>query len=392
MKLAKRIGIFSCCIDAWGGSEELWARSIPYLLETNTDITLYKKKIDFDHPNIKSLAATGVHLKETVPDGFIWRQRWRRIVRAVKRRTSKSYSDYREGNISIENFYRELRKIKPDLMVIAQGINFDGLIYARECLHFNIPYILIVQKAVDFYWPQPQDRNYMTACYQKAIRCYFVSAHNKRLTEEQFGIRISNSSVISNPVKIPVAPLPFPDTSMGFKLACVGRLFVLDKGQDMLLRILSKPHWRERPVHITFVGTGVDEEGLKALSSLLELDNVHFLGHVTDIENLWKTHHALVLPSRSEGLPLSILEAMAAGRPAIVSNAGGNAEIVKHGVTGFVGEACERSFEEAMESAWNKRADWEAMGKEASNYVLNHVPANPESALAEYINHILYEK
>lgn len=370
----------------------MWAGSIPYLLETGAHVTLYKKKINFEHLNIKSLAAAGVNLKETDPAGGIWRKRWTKIRSAIKRRIYRSYNNYREGNISVENFYRQMKTIRPDLMIIAQGINFDGLTYARECLNLNIPYILIIQKAVDFYWPQPHERQYMKECYQKAVRCYFVSEHNRRLTEEQFGIRLSNSTLIFNPVKIPVAILPYPPTRQGLKLACVGRLFILDKGQDMLLRILSRPRWRERPIEVSLAGTGVDEAGLKALTELLHLNNVHFLGHVTDIQNLWKTHHALILPSRSEGLPLSILEAMAAGRPVIVSNAGGNAEIVENGKTGFIGEACEQSFEAAMEAAWNKREDWEAMGEEASRYILNQVPANPEATLANYINHLLYEK
>jgi glycosyltransferase involved in cell wall biosynthesis len=80
---------------------------------------------------------------------------------------------------------------------------------------------------------------------------------------------------------------------------------------------------------------------------------------------------------------------MAAGRPAIVSNAGGNAEIVTDGVTGFVGEACEASFEEAMERAWNKRDKWSAMGQKASETISDRLPEKPEAIFAGSINDIL---
>jgi glycosyltransferase involved in cell wall biosynthesis len=83
---------------------------------------------------------------------------------------------------------------------------------------------------------------------------------------------------------------------------------------------------------------------------------------------------------------------MAAGRPVIVSNAGGNAEIVQDEVTGFIGEACERSFADAMERAWKRKEAWEDMGKKASSHVLSHVQANPPNLFADSINEILYEK
>lgn len=391
MPSPKNIGIFSCCVDDWGGSEELWARSIPWLRKGNTGITLFKKRINFNHPKIQSLADAGVVFKETNPPLSIQKERLLRIFRALRRKffnASRTY--YRD--VSLENFHKYLKENRPDLMIIAQGINFDGLIYAQECLHLQIPYIIIVQKAVDFYWPQPHEREYMKACFQQAKIIFFVSHHNKRLTEEQFGIRFTNAKMISNPIKVPVFPLPFADTSSGYKLACVGRLFILDKGQDILLRILSKPIWRSRPIQVSLAGTGVDEVGLKALVQLLKLENIHFSGHITDIKKIWETHHALILPSRSEGLPLTMLEAMAAGRPVIVSNAGGNAEVVENGVTGFVGEACEQSFESAMEHAWQKRFEWEEIGKKASTYILNNLPLYPELLLVDCINKILYEK
>jgi len=390
-KGAKKIGIISCCMDDWGGSEELWARSIPILKEKGAEITLYKKRINFDHAEIRSLAVAGIQLKETDPLLPTYRRQIRRVTKAIRRRLRPADKNY-ATHTSLESFHRLLKATGPHLMIIAQGINFDGLPYARVCLQLNIPYVLIIQKAVDFYWPQPHEREYMTTCFRKAVKCFFVSNHNKRLTEEQFGIRLSNSVVISNPVKIPVKPIPFPCTDPGFRLACVGRLFILDKGQDMLLRILSEPAWRSRPVRVSLVGTGVDEAGLKGLTELLGLDNIDFLGHIADIEKLWTAHHALVLPSRSEGLPLSVLEAMAAGRPVIVSNAGGNAEIVQDEVTGFIGEACERSFADAMERAWKRKEAWEDMGKKASSHVLSHVQANPPNLFADSINEILYEK
>ncbi len=388
----RRLVIITCCLDDWGGSEELWARSIPILLKNHRDIILLKQRINFDHPEFVSLASMGIHLREMVPLKSFPQRMLEKFARLPRRIYAKCNRNYHLEDGIIERLRRFLKSDRPDLVLISQGINFDGLIYARECLRLNIPYVLVTQKAVDFYWPQPGERAYMTECYKKAQRCFFVSKHNRNLTEEQFGIRLTNSCIISNPVKIPVKPIPFPSAQPVYKLACVARLFVIDKGQDILLRILSRTRWRNRPVAVSFVGTGVDEDGLRAMASLLDLKNVEFTGQAADIEKVWREHHALILPSRSEGLPLSVVEAMAAGRPVIVSRAGGNEEIVVDNTHGFVGDADERSFEEAMERAWQRRLEWEQMGKEASKHIATHWPASPETEFAQRINNILDEK
>src|SRR5690606_1285976 len=167
----------------------------------------------------------------------------------------------------------------------------------------------------------------------------FVSQHNLTLTEEHFGVRLPNSRIVFNPIKINRHPLEFPSTKEGYRVACIGRLFLIDKGQDILIRILNQDKWKNRSITISLIGSGPDEQNIQEMIDLYQLDNVRIEKYVEDIESLWLNYHALILPSRSEGLPLTIIEAMAAGRPVIVSNAGGNAEMVCEGETGFVGEA-----------------------------------------------------
>lgn len=275
---------------------------------------------------------------------------------------------------------------------MAQGINFDGLAYARLCISLQVPYVIISQKAVEFYWPLPGDRAGMIQAFTHARQCIFVCRHNQLLTEEQFGIRLSNARIIYNPVRLRSEPLPYPSTEGGYRLACIGRFFLLDKGQDLLLRILSQKKWRERPIQVSFIGKGIDEEGLRAMAGLLQLTNVTFIGHVEDGPAVWQDHHALILPSRGEGLPLVVLEAMAAGRPSIVTTAGGSREVLEEGVTGFIGEASQDSFDQAMEAAWQQRDRWESMGKKAYGSIMNQVPESPETGFANYLTTLLHER
>lgn len=387
----KKISILTCCLDDWGGSEELWARSIPYLQDMGNDITVYKNSFNKLHPSIKHISDQGVDLIELNPSLFFLNRVNRHLSYLFNRIIDRSFH-IESVRYLIVNFRNNISRNRPDLVVISQGINFDGLHFAYECLKLNIPYVIISQKAVDFYWPQIADKEIMRQTFQNAKACYFVSYHNLHLTEEQFGVKLPNSRVIFNPIKTKRQPLKYPATTNGFNLACIGRLFIIDKGQDILIKILSQKKWRERPITVTFIGDGIDATNLKDLVNFHKLTNVKFIAYQYDIENLWLKYHALILPSRSEGLPLAITEAMAVGRPVIITNSGGNAEVVEEGITGFIGEANKYSFDDAIERAWESREKWEAMGVLASEFIQNNIPKIPEHNFAQLVNDLINEK
>ena len=70
---------------------------------------------------------------------------------------------------------------------------------------------------------------------------------------------------------------------------------------------------------------------------------------------IWAEHHALVLPSRFEGMPLVVVEAMLCGRPCIVTDVGGNAELIRDGINGFLAKA--------PTGATGRRSDEPCVGK-----------------------------
>ena len=195
---------------------------------------------------------------------------------------------------------------------MSQGQNYDGLRFARICQLIRVPYIIIAQKASETYWPMDLSRPFYRAAYVGARRAVFVSRHNRQVTEDQLAVSLTNAVVLSNPVAVgrTEGPLPWPETRDGtLKLACVGRLYPSEKGQDVLLRTLARDRWRSRPLSVTLYGTGVGREGLEELARYLGLDNVRFAGQTSDMLEVWRTHHALALASRAEGLPLALVEA-----------------------------------------------------------------------------------
>jgi glycosyltransferase involved in cell wall biosynthesis len=276
---------------------------------------------------------------------------------------------------------------RPDLVVVSQGDNHDGLQFGHLCRKLRIPYALISQKAADHFWPPDESRRYRRSVFEGAARCFFVSEHNRRLTEDQIGARLANAVVVRNPYLVPAGgPLPWPELGGdSLRLACVARLYLLDKGQDILLRVLAREKWRGRDLHVSFYGRGVNAESLSELAARLGLRNVSFEGQTEDVPGIWREHHALVLASRAEGLPLALVEAMMCGRPSVVTKVGGNPEVVEDGVHGFLAATDEDSLDAALEEAWARRGELRAMGERAASRIRELVPANPAEEFADLL-------
>jgi glycosyltransferase involved in cell wall biosynthesis len=203
--------------------------------------------------------------------------------------------------------------------------------------------------------------------------------------------RIESARIARNPfnVRYDAAP-PWPRPDMHFSIACVGRLQPMAKGQDLLLSVMRLEKWRERPIRLTLYGTGPNEATLRRLKATWQLDNVEFGGFCSDVEALWGRHHALVVTSRYEGLPLVIVEAMLCARACIVTNVAGNAELIEDNVSGFVAAgATVRALDEGLERAWQRRDEWQAVGQCAAQQVRRLVPEDPPAVLAKELERLL---
>jgi glycosyltransferase involved in cell wall biosynthesis len=135
---------------------------------------------------------------------------------------------------------------------------------------------------------------------------------------------------------------------------------------------------------MNFFGEGPHELALRRLADMLQLKQVHFRGHVSDIEAIWEQHHMLVLPSRYEGLPLVLVEAMWCGRPAVVTEVAGNAEVCVDNETGFVAPApTVPLLADTLQRAWDRREDWQRMGQAARARAESQIPRDPIGVFAE---------
>jgi glycosyltransferase involved in cell wall biosynthesis len=121
-----------------------------------------------------------------------------------------------------------------------------------------------------------------------------------------------------------------------FLLVCATRL-VEAKGVDILLQAVSRVVRQGISCRCIIVGDGpLKEKLLEEVNRLGLWGCVYFEGFQEDVRPYLQAASAFILTSHLEGLPLSVLEAMACGVPCIVTNVGGSAEAVKDQVVGLV--------------------------------------------------------
>lgn len=119
-------------------------------------------------------------------------------------------------------------------------------------------------------------------------------------------------------------------------IGTVGRLVPV-KNQAMLLRAAARLYEYHNNIKVLLIGDGPLENELVALATSLGIaPNVRFLGRRSNVPDILRTLDIFVLPSLSEGMSNTILEAMSCKLPVVATNVGGNSELVVHGLTGLL--------------------------------------------------------
>jgi glycosyltransferase involved in cell wall biosynthesis len=108
-----------------------------------------------------------------------------------------------------------------------------------------------------------------------------------------------------------------------------------EKDHESLVRGFARA-WRELPhLHLRLAGTGPLLDRLRNLAHAEGVgDAVHFHGQIVDVRAFYEGLDVYVQPSKTEGLPCAVLEAMAMARPVIATDVPGNRDAVARGTTG----------------------------------------------------------
>jgi glycosyltransferase involved in cell wall biosynthesis len=168
------------------------------------------------------------------------------------------------------------------------------------------------------------------------------------MTEKQ-GIARQKIAVIPNGVKSPDGDTTQESRDRlgvpagAFVVGSVGRLS-REKNYPLLVRAFAALRMKCPNGFLMLVGDGEDRGRIEEVAQELGvMDSCRLPGAQTDVRPWLRAMDVFCLSSDTEGMSVALLEAGALGLPAVVTDVGSNAEIVQHGVTGYVvsvGDVC----------------------------------------------------
>jgi glycosyltransferase involved in cell wall biosynthesis len=372
-----KIILISTNPDIWGGSEELWCDTALTLARDGHSVSALLSRPNVPHPRIETLHEQGVQVLHLNATSLTLPERiWNRLAPS------------RLAIPAGQRFRKTLAALSPDFVLCSMGYPLEDLSWTSICRDLVIPYALLIEQASEVDCPSNENLDHAVQSYRESFAIFFVSQANLLLLREQLGLPLKNATVVRHPVMAkPENPIPWPTQEQDdFFLACPARLSLRDKGQDILIRTLAMPKWRERKLNITFYGRGMHLKSLQRMVDYHKLCCVEFAGHTNNIEEIWRNHHACILPSRKEGLPLALVEAMWCGRTAIITDVGGSNEVLRDNATGFIARhPTVVDLDEALERAWQRRAEWQSMGQLAAEEIRKIIPADPARVFADLL-------
>jgi glycosyltransferase involved in cell wall biosynthesis len=238
------------------------------------------------------------------------------------------------------NILRYLRKYKPDLI---QTHMIDADILGRIAGKIlSIPVLSTLQNDPQNYDSHRFDRRILARITARYLTTHSVavSNHIRNLFIEKWKLAPDKLTTIYNAVSLQLYKhIPLPPAEEQKEEIIISNIASLtqQKAQNILLEAAAIVLEKYPKIRFMIVGRGALDAQLKKQAAEMGLtEQVVFTGVRRDIPEILAKTDIFTLSSLWEGLPLAAIEAMAAGRPVVVTNVGGNKELVKDGKTGLV--------------------------------------------------------
>ncbi|MGR9053107.1 MAG: TIGR03088 family PEP-CTERM/XrtA system glycosyltransferase [Gammaproteobacteria bacterium] len=254
---------------------------------------------------------------------------------------------------SFVEMYRLLKRLKPD---IVHTRNLAAIEYQIPALLAGVRYRIHGEHGWDTFDPDGENKKYqMLRRFMSLIIDCFVplSQHLQNYLLDKVKISSHKISRICNGVDTEkfrprtseeslVEDSPFVRGGNLVFIGTVGRMHgVKDQVTlvEAFIELLTQNPSLSDFVRLVLIGDGPLKEQCSQLLSKHGLDKYVWLpGERNDIADIMRMFDIFVLPSQSEGISNTILEAMASGLPVVATRVGGNPELVEHGQTGFLVE------------------------------------------------------
>ncbi len=210
----------------------------------------------------------------------------------------------------------------------------------------RVPVILSCRRDLShWWWYTPRRRRFLRHIQNRSTYVIANSQAVRDFLVEKDGFDSNLIRVIRNGVDLERFTNVRPDRQELFPqlkaesqlIAVVANMNVETKGHTDLIRAAAEVSREFRDAKFLLVGDGAERTRLEVMTAELGLSKtVLFLGRRNDVPNLLACCDLFVLPSWAEGLPNSVLEAMAAGLPIVATRVGGTPEIIEAGVSGLL--------------------------------------------------------
>lgn len=364
----------------WGGSEDLWFKTALKANSKGHEILACVHKWANIPKQVDILQNQNIEIIKFELRKF--HSKW--YKRIFQKLFEKNY---------LQNYKKQLENVihfNPDIICVSQGSTFNisqNEILYNYLINTKKKFVIICQHNNEFGGNfDDVQAEFEKKLFIKAQKVLFISKRNLETAQRQLACQIENASIISNPVnlaKLGIKSLEKSDNELS--MACVARLETATKGQDILIQVLSLEVWRKRNFKLTLYGSGDDLNYLERLIKYHKLEKkIYLYGYIENIEIIWENNQILVLPSISEGTPLSMVEAMLCGRPVLGTDVGGTKEYIIENKTGFLSPfGSVEALASAMEIMWDNRFNLAEMGANAYAHALRITNMKPEESLIE---------
>jgi glycosyltransferase involved in cell wall biosynthesis len=233
-------------------------------------------------------------------------------------------------------YERALTRLVADLRpaVVHAHLFASAAAAVRAVRHLPVP--LVVTEHTEGPWQDRQARAVSGVVYRHADRVVALSSAIRDLLVTGYGVAPERVEVLLPTAAAPPAgggPTPDPGRPV---VGLVGRL-VPEQGVDVFLRAAALVSAVVPQARFLVVGDGPLRPDLEHRAAVLGLaDAVTFTGYRCDAPNVLAGLDVLAVPSRSDGSPLVVCEAMAAGVPVVASRVGGLPDLVEDGGSGLL--------------------------------------------------------